>query len=61
MEEVDITKEGNEAWFEKYRYEIPVFHLNGSFLMKHRVNEELLEKELTKYEHKQDAVHEGTQ
>lgn len=61
MEEVDITEEGNEAWFEKYRYEIPVFHLNGSFLMKHRVNEELLEKELTKYEHKQEAGHEGTQ
>ncbi|KAJ7385689.1 hypothetical protein OS493_013717 [Desmophyllum pertusum] len=39
LEEVDITAKGNETWFDKYRYEIPVFHLNGSFLMKHRVNE----------------------
>ena len=50
LEEVDITQKGNEMWFEKYRYEIPVFHLNGSFLMKHRVNEELLEEQLKKCE-----------
>jgi len=47
---VDIKAKGNETWFDKYRYEIPVFYLNGSFLMKHRVNEELLDKELRKYE-----------
>ena len=47
---MDIKAKGNEIWFDKYRYEIPVFHLNGSFLMKHRVNEELLDKELRKYE-----------
>ena len=52
FEEVDITENGNHIWFEKYQYEIPVFHLNGSFLMKHRVNEELLEKELKRCESK---------
>ncbi|XP_073247388.1 glutaredoxin-like protein C5orf63 homolog isoform X1 [Porites lutea] len=56
FEEVDITEKGNEAWFSKYKYEIPVFHLNGTFLMKHRVNEELLEKELRKCEDNQDAT-----
>lgn len=60
FEEVDITEKGNETWFEKYRYEIPVFHLNGSFLMKHRVNEELLETELRKYENKEGTIHEQT-
>jgi len=55
LEEVDIKAKGNETWFDKYRYEIPVFHLNGSFLMKHRVNEELLDKELRKYEEEQSC------
>ena len=50
LEEVDITQKGNEMWFEKYRYEIPVFYLNGSFLMKHRVNEQLLGEKLEKCE-----------
>lgn len=50
LEEVDITQKGNEMWFEKYQYEIPVFYLDGSFLMKHRVNEELLEERLQKLE-----------
>ena len=57
FEEVDITEKGNEAWFSKYKYEIPVFHLNGTFLMKHTVNEELLEKELRKCEDNQDATY----
>lgn len=53
---MDITEKGNDPWFSKYKYEIPVFHLNGTFLMKHRVNEELLEKELRKCEGNQDAT-----
>lgn len=53
FEEVDIKAKGNEEWFEKYRYEIPVFHFNGSFLMKHRVNEGLLDRELSKFEEQQ--------
>ncbi|XP_032239433.1 glutaredoxin-like protein C5orf63 homolog isoform X2 [Nematostella vectensis] len=49
-EEVDITAKGNEEWFYKYRYDIPVFHLNGKFLMQHRINETLLHAALKKCE-----------
>ena len=34
---VDITAPGNERWFERYKYDIPVLHLNGRFLAKHRL------------------------
>ena len=44
--EVDIRRPENQKWFGKYRYEIPVFHLNGKFLMKHRVDLKLLEEHL---------------
>ncbi|XP_071965740.1 glutaredoxin-like protein C5orf63 homolog isoform X2 [Antedon mediterranea] len=46
FEEVDIEEKGNEMWFDKYRYDIPVFHLNGRFLMKHRADEEHFLKSL---------------
>ena len=39
----------NTEWFVKYRYDIPVIHLNDQFLMKHRVNEELLRKALEEF------------
>ena len=42
FEEVDITAKGNSEWFGKYRYEIPVFHLNGEYLMKHKADVPLL-------------------
>lgn len=44
--EVDIRLPENKKWFGRYRYEIPVFHLNGKFLMKHRVDLKLLEQRL---------------
>ncbi|CAH1255589.1 C5orf63 [Branchiostoma lanceolatum] len=50
LEEVDITKPGNKQWFRQYRYEIPVFHFNGQFLMKHRVDVPALEEALKKWE-----------
>ncbi|CAH1796725.1 unnamed protein product [Owenia fusiformis] len=50
FEEVDITAAGNEEWFEKYKHEIPVFHLNGQFLMKHKVNTKLLLRKLQEIE-----------
>jgi hypothetical protein len=34
---VDITAEGNEAIFERYKYDIPVIHKNGAYFFKHRV------------------------
>jgi len=46
-EEVDIRLPENKKWFGRYRYEIPVFHLNGKFLMKHRVDLKLLEQRLS--------------
>ncbi|XP_072166667.1 glutaredoxin-like protein C5orf63 homolog [Diadema setosum] len=46
LEEVDITASGNEEWKRLYQYDIPVFHYNGKYLMRHRVDEELLMKRL---------------
>ena len=44
IEHVYIDKEENSAWFEKYRYDIPVIHLDGKFLMKHKVFTDALEE-----------------
>ncbi|KAL7380285.1 hypothetical protein ABVT39_014970 [Epinephelus coioides] len=44
LQQVDITLPENKAWFNKYRWDIPVFHLNGQFVMKHRVDMVLLDK-----------------
>lgn len=52
LEEVDITLPENKEWYKKYRYDIPVFHFEGEFLMKHRANIKLCEKTLTEYEEK---------
>ena len=38
IQPVDITDEGNEALFDRWRYEIPVFYLNGKFLCKNRID-----------------------
>ncbi|XP_030874653.1 glutaredoxin-like protein C5orf63 homolog isoform X2 [Leptonychotes weddellii] len=48
--EVDITLPENSAWYERYKFDIPVFHLNGQFLMMHRVDIPKLEKQLQKLE-----------
>ncbi|XP_029423277.1 glutaredoxin-like protein C5orf63 homolog isoform X1 [Nannospalax galili] len=50
LQEVDITLPENSAWYERYKFDIPVFHLNGQFLMMHRVNTSKLEKQLMKHE-----------
>ena len=50
LEKVDITLKENSGWYKKYCFDIPVFHFNGSFLMKHRVDHEKLQKELSKWE-----------
>lgn len=42
FEEVHIDNPENTEWFDQYRYDIPVFHLNGKFLMKHKVSLKLL-------------------
>ncbi|KAJ8287273.1 hypothetical protein GJAV_G00049650 [Gymnothorax javanicus] len=48
LQEVDITRPENSVWYDRYKYDIPVFHLNGQFLMMHRVSLTLLEKRLAK-------------
>ena len=43
IEVIDIGDEKNSLWLEKYKYDIPVIHLNGKFLMKHKVFDSALE------------------
>ncbi|XP_048971978.1 glutaredoxin-like protein C5orf63 homolog isoform X2 [Canis lupus baileyi] len=50
LQEVDITLPENSAWYERYKFDIPVFHLNGQFLMMHRADISKLEKQLQKLE-----------
>lgn len=47
FKEVDIMDPENEDYFLKYRFDIPVFHLNGNYLMKHRVDKDRLEMALS--------------
>ena len=39
---MDITAEGNEHWFHLYKHDIPVVHINGKEIMRHRVFENVL-------------------
>ncbi|KAK4816351.1 hypothetical protein QYF61_015665 [Mycteria americana] len=55
LQEVDITLPENSAWYEKYKYDIPVFHLNGKFLMKHQVDIQKFEDQLMKLELQNDG------
>ncbi|XP_048877091.1 glutaredoxin-like protein C5orf63 homolog [Brienomyrus brachyistius] len=50
LQEVDITLPENSVWLDRYKFDIPVFHMNGQFLMMHRVNIAILEKRLEKIE-----------
>ncbi|OQR79440.1 hypothetical protein BIW11_05733 [Tropilaelaps mercedesae] len=43
---VDIEKD--PQLYSKYKYDIPVFHLNGKLIFKHRANRKILEEELCK-------------
>ncbi|XP_068279567.1 glutaredoxin-like protein C5orf63 homolog [Nyctibius grandis] len=55
LQEVDITLPENSAWYDKYKYDIPVFHLNGKFLMKHKVDIQKFEDQLKKMELQNDG------
>ncbi|KAL7548811.1 hypothetical protein ACHAWF_012070 [Thalassiosira exigua] len=37
---VDITDADKEDWFSKYKYDIPVMHVNGVYWAKHRLSTE---------------------
>ena len=47
-EEQYIDVPGNEAWYDRYKYDIPVMHLDGDLLMMHRVDENKLRTALDK-------------
>lgn len=48
LREIDITKPENERYFELYKYDIPVLHVNGVFHQKHRFDFEQFETKLRK-------------
>lgn len=37
---VDITDESNAIWWDRYKYDIPVLHINGMYWAKHRISYE---------------------
>jgi len=46
LEEIDIEEDGKEDYFNKFRYEIPVFFLNNKFLCKNKIDLEKLQSAL---------------
>ena len=49
LETIDIEEDGNEEWFNKFRYEIPVFFLDKKFLCKNRIDLDSFHSALEKY------------
>lgn len=41
LEAVDITDEDKLDWFDKYKYDIPVLHIEGNYWEKHRLTSEV--------------------
>jgi len=54
LETIDIEEEGNEEWFNKFRYEIPVFFLNKKFLCKNRIDLDAFNSALEEYHAKSE-------
>lgn len=50
LREIDITDDGNEDLYDKYKFEIPVFFLEKKFLCKNRIEVEMLEQRLREFE-----------
>ncbi len=44
LEIVDISARGNEKWLDAYREHIPVVHLDGEEIFRHRVDERELKE-----------------
>ena len=40
LEQVDITDEAHEEYFDKYKWDIPVLHVNDNYWIKHRIDED---------------------
>ena len=41
LEAVDITDEDKLIWYDKYKYDIPVLHIDGKYWAKHRLTPEV--------------------
>lgn len=54
FETVDITAKGNREWWDKYKFDIPVFHFEGQFLMQHQADIKLLQSAIEKFESDQE-------
>ena len=39
LSQIDITDEAHSEWFDKYKYDIPVLHLNSKYWTKHRLTQ----------------------
>eukprot|EP00049_Salpingoeca_infusionum_P018460 m.357338 g.357338 ORF g.357338 m.357338 type:complete len:112 (+) comp17798_c0_seq1:1047-1382(+) len=37
LNQINIALPERAAWFERYKYDIPVLHLDGKFMTKHRL------------------------
>lgn len=46
LERVDISAAGNERWLALYKEHIPVVHLDGMEIARHRVDERALRRAL---------------
>ena len=40
LDAIDITDEEHAVYFDKYKWDIPVLHLNGEYWAKHRLSKE---------------------
>lgn len=47
LESVDITDPEHAAWWDKYKYDIPVLHVDGKYWAKHRITPEAALEALT--------------
>ena len=56
LQEIDISKKGNEKYFELYKYDIPVIFVNNVEVCRHKINETTLRKALQ--ENKQEKLEE---
>lgn len=46
LDQVDITDDVHRDWFEKYKYDIPVLHINGTYWTKHTLSTQEAERAL---------------
>jgi len=51
LEVVDITQNKNQEWFNLYKYDIPVLHLEGVEISRHHFNEKEILTRLQYFPH----------